>query len=191
MFLPLLMALAASELVAGPVWISRPNGDQVAQVYPRMALEEQLSGNVVFNCTWNEDGRPVDCVLESETPTGAGFAEAGLALSKGFHAKAALNDGTPIAGRPYRLPIRFVPPTTPVDTINISRPTGLTGKVSLNCRTNSEARLDDCLIEGETDAELSQAALKLIEEANASRPPSKRKNQTYARIRLPIVFAAP
>jgi len=191
MFLPLLMAIAASEPTAGPVWISRPNGEQVAQVYPRKALEEQLSGNVVLNCIWSEGGRPTECVVENEAPTGAGFAEAGLALSKGFYAKAVLTDGTPIAGRPYRLPIRFVPPTTEVDTIKVSSPTGLTGKVSLNCRTNSDARLDDCLVDGGAGAELGQAALKLIEQANASRPPSKRKSQIYARIRLPIAFTAP
>lgn len=191
MFLPLLMALAASEPVAGPVWISRPNGDQVAQVYPRKALEEQLSGNVVFNCTWSENGRPVDCVLESETPTGEGFAEAGLALSKGFHAKATLSDGTPISGRPYRLPIRFLPPTTRLDAIEIRRPIGPTGKVTINCRTDSDARLDNCFIEGEPAAGLAQAAHKLVDDTNASRPPSTRTRQTYARIALPIMFVVP
>ncbi len=154
-------------------------------------MEEQLSGNVVFNCTWNEDGRPINCVVESETPTGAGFLEAGLALSKGFHARSTLEDGSPITGRPYRLPIRFVPPTTGVDAIKIVRPTGGVGKVTLNCRTNSDARLDNCFVEGEPGDGLGQAALNLIDEANASRPASTRGRQSYARIRLPIIFVAP
>jgi hypothetical protein len=191
MLLPFLMAIAASEPVTSPVWISRPNGEQIAQVYPRKALEEQLSGNVVFNCTWNEDGRPINCVVESETPTGAGFLEAGLALSKGFHARSTLEDGSPITGRPYRLPIRFVPPTTEVGAIKIVTPTGGIGKVTLNCRTDSDARLDNCFIHGETDHGLGQAALNLIDEANALRPESTRERQSYARIRLPIIFVAP
>ena len=94
------------------MWTSRLTGDQVAQVYPRMALEVQLSGEVVVRCTWSEGGRPVDCVLERESPIGEGFAEAGLALSKGLQAKAALTDGPPIFGRRYRLPIGFLPPST-------------------------------------------------------------------------------
>lgn len=191
MLLPILMALAASEPVASPVWISRPNGEQIAQVYPRKALEEQLSGSVIFNCIWNEDGRPINCVVESETPEGAGFLEAGLALSKGFHARSTLQDGSPISGRPYRLPIRFVPPTTAVDAVKIVSPTGGTGKVTLNCRTDSESRLDNCFIQGEPSGDLGQAALNLIDEANASRPGSTRERQSYARIRLPIIFVAP
>lgn len=192
MLLPLMMAVAAMEPVVDPVWISRPNGEQIAAVYPRAAVSEQLSGYVVFNCTMNEDGRPTNCAVESEKPTGLGFVQAGLTLSKGFHARAAQNDGSLIVGRPFRLPIRFVPPTTPVEPIMISRPAGPAGRVVLNCRTDSDARLDNCFVASEPGgSDLGQAALTLVNEVNSARPPSTRKRQSFARIALPIVFTGP
>lgn len=186
----LLMAAAVTTPIEDIRWLSRPNGDQVAAVYPPAALGRQMSGQVVFNCLFGATGRLEDCVIESETPPNAGFQEAGLKLSNLFHATSQREDGLPLEGRPFRLSIRFVPPTATAAAYTVSVQGVPAGSVRVNCRMDGSRRLDDCLVSSDGEDGLhGRVALKLIEQANAALP--QRKSKSYSRVSFPIVFTAP
>ena len=182
--------VAAPTPIEDIEWLSRPNGEQVAAAYPSAALGRQMSGHVIFNCLFGATGRLESCVLESETPPMAGFAEAGMKLSNLFHATSRREDGLPLDGRPFRLAIRFVPPSVTAAAYRVSVQGVPAGSVNVNCRMDGVRRLDDCLIStGGEDGLHGRAALKLIEQVNAALP--ERKSKSYVRVSFPIVFTAP
>lgn len=184
------MASAVTTPIEDIRWLSRPNGDQVAAVYPPAALGQQLNGQVIFNCLFGARGRLEACVIESETPPNAGFMKAGLKLSSLFQATSRHEDGLPLEGRPFRLFIKFVPPSATAAPYSVSVQGLPAGTVKVNCRMDGSRRLDDCLISSDGEDGLhSQAALKLIEQANAALP--QRKSKSYIRVSFPIVFTEP
>jgi len=69
----------------GPRYVSGkwtyPTSDQMQDLYPDRALENEVEGTVVIDCTINASGRVTGCDVLSETPKGYGF---GAATVKGF-----------------------------------------------------------------------------------------------------------
>lgn len=50
--------------------------------YPRPALLARQSGKVHLTCDWDDKGTVTACQLNDETPSGAGFGDAALAVAK-------------------------------------------------------------------------------------------------------------
>ena len=48
--------------------------------YPSRALEREISGSAVVQCTAQANGRPANCRVVSETPSGAGFGAAAVRI---------------------------------------------------------------------------------------------------------------
>lgn len=184
----LLTAAIVAALVTDPVWISRPSGKDIALAYPDGAARASLQGRAVLLCTATGDGLLADCAVEAEDPPGMGFEAAVLELSRRFHLHPQDKQGELVVGRPVRVPIRFVlgaQATTPKVFMRRSEG-GAGGEVTLDCRVNLEARLDNCFASG-SDELLRAAALAAVEKMNSTIPSTMRRPNT-ARVLVPVVF---
>jgi TonB family protein len=96
-----------TSTIERPQWIERPTGDDFMRYYPEAALNQSVTGRAVLECTAGGDGR-VNCGVVEETPTGWGFGDAAVRISRAFRMSAQLPDGTSVAGGRVRIPIRFM-----------------------------------------------------------------------------------
>lgn len=65
-------------------WASAPTLWDVKDAYPPAAWEQGVSGEVVLDCTLQSNGTLSRCRVDSEAPTGYGFATAAMQLAAGF-----------------------------------------------------------------------------------------------------------
>jgi len=100
---------AADPPSAAPAahWLARPSTYDITQVYPRRALLQRLSGRATMQCKVTQSGAMADCHTIAETPPGAGFGQAELALAPRF--KVA--DTSP--GATLTISFNFVDPRKP------------------------------------------------------------------------------
>jgi TonB family protein len=92
-----------------PDWRYRPDGEVLAQAYPREAMEKGLSGKATIRCVAAPDGLLQDCVVLSEEPAGAGFGAATLSVAPHFQMNPAIRDGVPQAST-VRIPLVWLMP---------------------------------------------------------------------------------
>jgi protein TonB len=95
-----------SPVLTGMVWLQRPSAQDFNRYYPSRAAEREQEGRVVLDCIVSADGR-IACTVSSEDPTGWGFGEAALRISRNFRAAAQTSDGRPTSGGRARVPITF------------------------------------------------------------------------------------
>jgi protein TonB len=98
---------APPKVITDPTWISRPSAEEMARFYPPAALDGDVGGLAVLNCTVNAGGRPMACVVVSETPKGQGFGAAAVKLSSFFKMKPRTENGQDVDGGTIQIPIRF------------------------------------------------------------------------------------
>jgi TonB family protein len=89
-----------------PVWLERPEADDLQRRFPRNALRAGIAGRVVLECLIRAEGDLL-CVVFSEDPPEQGFGEAALQIAQEYRASSLLQDGTPAQGARIRLPITF------------------------------------------------------------------------------------
>lgn len=87
-------------------WIREPSSRDFARYFPRRALDQGQSGRVTLDCVISGNGR-LDCSVAQESPSGYGFGEAALDISRQARVRPTLPDGSPAAGRHLRLPLSF------------------------------------------------------------------------------------
>lgn len=178
--------------VEAPVWISRPNGEDIALAYPKEAWRDQLIGRVVLACSITGAGWLADCSRISEEPEGNGFGEAAIRLAKKFHMGVTDGAGQPVKGRPFELKMQFVLPgfssTPAIKEFVVRREAGPFGDVLVNCRVTLEARLDNCHTSGVPKTGLGAAALTFVDELNASATAPSTPRASYSRVAIPIAF---
>lgn len=92
--------------ITRPSWIERPNGADFERYWPLRAYALELEGDVSLDCLVSAEGR-LDCAIVSEDPTGFGFGEAALRISRSFRMALMTLDGVPAAGGRYRMRIPF------------------------------------------------------------------------------------
>jgi len=88
------------------VWVVRPNGQDVAAVYPRSALSRNLGGVVQLNCIIQADGA-FACVVGNETPKGYGFGDAARLMAGRYRVSPKFADGREVTGTYYQLRVVF------------------------------------------------------------------------------------
>jgi protein TonB len=94
------------SVITNPQWLQRPDARDFARYYPPRALERGQEGRVSLDCIVSADGR-IACTVTSEDPTGWGFGEAAVRISRHFRMAPATRDGVPTSGGRVRVPIRF------------------------------------------------------------------------------------
>jgi protein TonB len=95
-----------AQVLTGMVWLERPSAQDFNRYYPTRASEREQEGRVVLDCIVSGDGR-IACSVASEDPTGWGFGEAALRISRNFRAAAQTSDGRATTGGRTRVPITF------------------------------------------------------------------------------------
>lgn len=93
-------------VLTGMVWLQRPSSQDFNRYYPQRALDREQEGRVMLDCLVDASGR-ISCTVASEEPSGWGFGEAALRISRNFRAAAQTSDGRPTSGGRTRVPITF------------------------------------------------------------------------------------
>lgn len=87
-------------------WRRRPTAENLVAVWPTTAYEKGLEGQTTLNCIVTPQGSLSDCVVATESPLGAGFGGAALALTPQLNFWPAQRDGRPVASSVH-IPINF------------------------------------------------------------------------------------
>ncbi len=87
-------------------WVREPSARDFARYFPNEALEEGQSGNVTLSCIIGGGGR-LACSVASESPSGYGFGNAAIGISRQLRVRTTLPDGSSAEGREMRLPLSF------------------------------------------------------------------------------------
>lgn len=106
----MMAAPAADAQDSDPDWLRKPSREQLLAVFPADALRRAVRGKAVIHCKVAVQGTLRDCHPISESPAGAGFGAAAVALTPQFLMKPAMRDGKPVADAEIRIPITFIPP---------------------------------------------------------------------------------
>ncbi len=99
-------APVAPSVISNPQWLERPSGRDFTRHYPPRALEREREGRVVLDCVVGADGR-IGCAVAEEDPSGWGFGEAAVRISRSFRMSPQTVDGRPTDGGRVRVPIAF------------------------------------------------------------------------------------
>lgn len=94
------------SVITNPTWLERPDGRQYSEHYPERALEREREGRVVLDCVVDSGGR-LACSVASEEPSGWGFGNAAIRISRYFRMAPMTVDGRPTDGGRVRVPIAF------------------------------------------------------------------------------------
>ena len=110
----------ASTGLAAPVateatWLKRPRSEDLLSVWPAEAWNRGMGGKATIVCEVSLHGALRACTVESESPTGAGFGHAAIALTPQLLMKPATLDGKPVVSG-VRIPVNFPKPEVATGT---------------------------------------------------------------------------
>lgn len=104
---------------ANLAWRMKPNGADIAAIYPQKAQREEKAGWAVMECQTQASGDLKDCRLLGEAPANYGFGAAALKLAPKFKLDPKKNDPAELAGGVVAIPIVLLTPTgAPVPPID-------------------------------------------------------------------------
>lgn len=93
--------------VENPEWLKKPTAEDLRVVWPVEAYLRGKGGNATISCEVSVAGLLTKCTVASETPTGAGFGAAALALAPQFLLTPMKIEGVPQPGGTVRIPLKF------------------------------------------------------------------------------------
>jgi TonB family protein len=130
-----------------PPWSKTPSQAEMAAAYPAEAKKANLAGSAVVECSVQADGLLANCAVVNETPAGAGFGGAAMALAGKFQMPAKSPSGAAMAGRTVQFPLRWLNnPNAKADPIIVFDDAGGNGQVVFNCRVRADRGVDNCVV---------------------------------------------
>lgn len=218
------LVLATTELpapepapfVTQPVWLKRPNGEDLARYRPEDA---RVSGRAVIECEVSGRGLLQYCRVLEETP-GEQYGKAALAIAAKFRMGPQDKAGSPTVGRKVRIPLAWSLPTVAASAADRPPPTidglprwralpsgqdflrayprqalrdGLAGRAVISCGVLASGLLSDCSVTEETPSGsgFGSASLSLAPMFRLSPVDREGKSVEGAVVRIPLVWNPP
>lgn len=154
-----------------PDWLRKPTPSDLLAVFPSEAYKRGQSGKAVLSCVNTAQGKLTDCIAIDESPAGAGFGAAAIALTPQFLMRPGQLAGKPVVSV-IRMPINFIMDGAPGPSLGSKKvlPANIAwsdaptyadvaaafpkkarderrgGRVTLACGMNDEGRLKDCTV---------------------------------------------
>jgi TonB family protein len=98
---------APMATITAPDWERTPTAFELAQAFPRKAVDKNINGAAVMQCAVTPQGALEECTIVEETPAGSGFGQATLSIARYFKMKRAPVDGHPPERAVVRIPIKW------------------------------------------------------------------------------------
>lgn len=201
---------------ANPDWIRKPSGQDLANVFPKAAIDKRVGGRAVIECQVTVEGFLETCKALSESPAGLGFGQAGLQLAPQFRMSPKIRGGKAAPGGEVRVPIVWnapppgamiygstlvmdppwirVPTQAEIDAVWPALAKGLaSGQAAVRCRLTATGQLNACDIisENPRGKGFGKAALALSRLFQASVDPQLDKTLKDVKIDVPFRFRDP
>jgi hypothetical protein len=88
-------------------WLRQPSAEDMARYFPTQAQMAGIKGGrALLDCTVHVDST-ASCVVASESPSGYGFGDAAMNLSRLFRFRPATRDGVPFESGDLKVPVGF------------------------------------------------------------------------------------
>lgn len=206
------------DVDTSPDWRRKPRQEDLLVVWPTEAWKKGQGGSAVIRCVVSVDGVLRGCRVVNETPAGAGFGMAAIALTPQMLMRPAMKDGKPVPGL-VNLPLTFaMPDGGPLTDIVGSRmslnasiawvkaPTfadvdaaypskgrmqRVSGHVNMSCNFTASGKLTGCTVINQTPTNFGfgAAAKSLIEKFQAPATIADQPIHKF-RVQLPVTFSA-
>ncbi|WP_454758353.1 TonB family protein [Caulobacter segnis] len=201
---------------SNPDWLRKPTGQQIANVFPKKAIEDGIGGKAAIACMVTVEGFLQNCKVLSESPKDYDFGLAGLQLAPQFRMTPKMRGGQAVPGGTVAIPISWGaanptmllgssavvldPPWTKVPTqaaINAAWPkeaAGLpSGQAALRCGLDKTGVLDDCEVISESPRGkgFGKAAKSLAKDFRITFAPDEAKAVKRVKIDVPFRFRDP
>jgi TonB family protein len=95
---------------ANPDWLRKPTGQDLANVFPKKAIEEGRAGKATIACQVTVEGFLQNCKVTSESPKDYNFGAAGLQLAPQFRMSPKIRGGKAVPGGSVTIPINWGAP---------------------------------------------------------------------------------
>ncbi|KQV55142.1 MULTISPECIES: TonB family protein [unclassified Caulobacter] len=201
---------------ANPDWVRKPDGRDLANVFPKKALDKHVGGRATIQCRVTVEGFLDACKVVFESPAGLDFGGAGLQLAPQFRMSPKIRGGHAVPGGQVTIPINWEPPrgiatitSTPVvldppwnrvptqAEINAAWPKAAagapSGQAALRCDLVKTGQLRSCdvISENPRGKGFGKAALELSKLFQIPVNPSEAKTVRDYQVDLPFRFRDP
>lgn len=99
-----------SDPKATLVWRTKPNGNDIAAIYPQKAQREEKAGWAIVECQTQVSGDLKNCRILGEAPADYGFGAAAMKLMPKFKLDPKKNDPAELEGGVVAIPIVLLTP---------------------------------------------------------------------------------
>ena len=201
---------------ANPNWLRKPTGQDIANVFPKKAIEDGVGGKATIGCQVTTEGFLQNCKVLSESPKDYNFGAAGLQLTPQLRMTPKIRGGKAVPGGSVSIPINWEapnrsammnsttvvldPPWTQVPTqaqVNAAWPreaAGLaSGQAALRCGLDRTGRLRGCdvISESPRGKGFGKAALALSKAFGVTFAPEDAKAARDLKVDVPFRFRDP
>ena len=102
-----LQAQPPETVTIDPSMFKKPTPRDMATIFGDTVRAGVVAGEALIECKVGLEGKLADCLIVSESPTGADVGRAMLKIVRRFRLPATLPDGRKVDGGVVRVPMRF------------------------------------------------------------------------------------
>ena len=202
---------------ANPNWLRKPTGQDIANVFPKKAIDRGVGGRATIGCQVTTEGFLQNCKVLSESPKDYNFGAAGLQIMPQLRMTPKIRGGKAVPGGKVAIPINWEapsrsitttstaivldPPWTQVPTlaeVNAAWPQGAagltSGQAALRCGLDHRTgRLRGCdvISESPRGKGFGKAALSLSKAFGVTFAPDEAKAGKAFKVDVPVRFRDP